>query len=156
MKRNTILLLICYTLLTTILNSCQTKQAESETVNGIVGKWEYFKTVNSDGTEVSDAIHTEHYYDNGSLLWVRMTLNTNSVYSLYDSSDKLKDAFMYCYAGIASYEIDEENNMLSWTDKASSDPDNIGETHKVKFEIDGDTLIFFGENVTLYFKRGKD
>ena len=148
-----IALFVCASFITIYLISCQNSQSVSEPTNGIIGKWEYLKSVLPDGSEVKEAIHTEHYYADGSLLFVRMALEPTPLDSFYESADDIKAAYKEIGAGIATYEIDEENSTLSWTSKASSNPDDIGVNYTVEFQIKGDTLIIEGY---YYFVRVKE
>ena len=135
------------------LISCQSSQPESKTVNGIVGRWEYLKTVNPDGTEEFGIIGMEHYYGDGTVIYLNMWLNPFSLDSIPQSQDEIISALQITDGGIGTYETDPENHLLKITLKVSTDTTYIGKPFELKYDIIGDTIVF---RDLYYFVRVKE
>lgn len=127
--------------LTFLSFSCQ-PAPDSETDNGIVGGWEYFKTVNPDGTEVFDMIGMEHYYADGTMIYLIMRMNPCSLDSIPKSREEILSALVQTEGGFGSYEFDPEDQWLRITLDVCTDTAYIGEPFELKCEIYGDTIIF--------------
>ena len=142
-----------YILLMFLLFSCKPNSPDSEEDYGIVGRWEYLKTVNPDGTEDFRIIGMEHYYSDGTVLYLNMWLNPFSLDSIPASQEKIISALQITDGGRGSYEIDPENNLLTITLIVSTDTAYIGKPFVLKYEIIGDTIIFRDRH---YFVRAEN
>ena len=136
-------LLSCASIIVFLFFSCQPSSTDSKVDNGIVGRWEYAKTVNPDGTEVYDMIGMEHYYADGTMIYFIMRLNPFSLDSLPESRDEYIAALVETDGGIGAYKFDPENNMLRIILDVSTDTAYIGKPIEPNCEIFGDTIVFW-------------
>ena len=116
--------------------------AKSEVQSSIVGRWDYFKTVNPDGSEEYGIMGREHYYSDGTVLYLNMWLNPFSIDSLPKTQKELLSAFQISDGGIGTYEVTPEKNLLRITLDVSTDTAWIGKPFELKYEIIGDTIVF--------------
>ena len=124
----------------------------------IVGKWEYVKTILPDGSEVINLIATEHYYSDGTFLFVNVWLTSQPVNEFSNTIDEIKSNFKNGYGSIATYEIEkgEEKDKLTYTVITSSDKERIGRSTTVDISVDKDTLIFYFKGNQVILKRVAD
>ena len=122
--------------------SCQSGSPDSEADNGIVGRWDYVKTVNPDGTEEFGIIGMEHYYADGTILYLNMWLDPFAMDSLPGSRKEILDALVVTDGGFGSYEFVPENQWLRITLDVCTDTGYIGLPFELKCEIIGDTIVF--------------
>lgn len=128
------------------------KDSDSEEKTGIdhpiVGKWEYVKTVLPDGSEVVDLVATEHFYSDGTLLFVNIWLNPQPLDEFSNTPEEIKANFNHAVGGIATFTIEEgaEKDKLSYTLKAYTDVEYIGDTWEVDIKVDNDTFIYYFNN----------
>jgi len=141
-KEINIVLLICCASILAFLNSCQNEQAESETVNEIVGKWEYIKTVRPDGTEEFEMRGIEHYYSDGSMFYLLMFINPFSMDSIPETRNALIAAHTITDGGFGAYKTNPESKLLTITLDVCTDTAYIGKPFEAKYEISGDTIVF--------------
>ena len=154
MKKISVFLLLSFIFLITWSSdngpSWAVKESYSDGKSGIdhpiVGKWEYVKTILSDGSEVIDMIGTEHFYSDGTGLYVDVFINPQPVNELPLSPEEIKSNFVAGYGGISTYEIEEgkERDKLIFLNVLNTDKQYIdNETHSIEFYMNEDTLIYF-------------
>jgi hypothetical protein len=121
----------------------------------IVGRWEYVKTILPDGSEVIDLIATEHYYSDGTLLYVNVWLSPQAKKEFSNTIEEVKSNFKSGYGGIATYKVEkgEEKDKLTYTVATSSDKEQIGRSTAVDITLDKDTLIFYFNGNQVILKR---
>jgi len=167
MKKNVIFLLLSFVFLTSPAASFGSTQLgnepESEKETGkdhpIVGRWEYEKTIRPDGSEVVELIITEHYYADGTLLYINVWLTPQPVHEFSDSREEIKKNFKQGYGGIASYNIEKgkDKDRLTYTVDASCNKEKIGSSPSIDITVDEDTLIFYpGNGSQVILKRVVD
>lgn len=136
--------------------------ASSSASNGkdhpIVGKWEYVKTILPDGSEVINAIATEHYYSDGTLLYVNAWLTPQPVNEFSNSPEEIKNNIQTVVGAIGTYKIDKGNEMdkLTYTSAISTTMENMGKSNSVDIKVSEDTLIFLYQGNQVFFKRVAD
>ena len=140
--RTNITLLFFIVIIITIFISCQTEQIRSEPTDEIVGRWDYLKTVNQDGTEEFGIMGMEHYYQDGTVIYLNMWLNPFSLDSIPQSKDEIISALQITDGGIGTYETDPENNLLKITLRIRTDTIYIDKHFELRYEIIGDTIVF--------------
>jgi hypothetical protein len=119
----------------------------------IVGRWDYAKTVNEDGSEEYNMIGLEHYYADGTVIYIDMSVRPYAKGDAPNTHEELVAAKVEYWTGLGTFETDKKNNLLRIRNVACDDPDGLGESFEVKYEIKGDIIIF--EN-KYHFKRAKD
>jgi hypothetical protein len=121
----------------------------------IVGKWEYVKTIRPDGSEVISLIAIEHYYSDGTLLFVDVHLHPQMINEFSDSPEEIKNNFRNAYGGIATYKIEKgkERDLLTFTAKAFTQMKNIGKSHSIELKVDEDILIFYPTSGDQYIMK---
>lgn len=125
----------------------------------IVGKWEYVKTIRPDGSEIVNLSATEHYYSDGTLLYVNVHLTPLPINEFSSTPEKIKSNFKSGYGGIATYEIEKgkERDKLTYTRIACTQMEKIGNSVSVEIKIDKDTLIFYpGDGSEYILKRASE
>lgn len=124
----------------------------------IVGKWEYVKTILPDGSEVIDGIATEHYYSDGTLLYVNVWLTPQAVNEFSSSPEEIKSNFKSGSGGIATYKIEKgkEKDKLTYTVVASTNVEGTGKSVSVEIKVTEDTLIFYYDGNQVFLKRVAD
>ena len=124
----------------------------------IVGKWEYVKTILPDGSEVFNAIATEHYYSDGTLLFVNLYLTPQPVNEFSNSPEEIKNNFQGANGAIATYKIEKgkEKDKLIYTVVASTKVENIGKSVSVEIKVTEEILIFYYEGNQVFLKRVAD
>jgi len=125
----------------------------------IVGRWEYVKTIRPDGSEIVELIITEHYYSDGTLLYVNVWLTPQPVNEFPDSPEEIKSNFKQGFGGIATYKIEKgkEKDKLSYTVVASTQMEKIGSAPSIDIKVDKDILIFYlGNGAQIILKRVAD
>jgi hypothetical protein len=127
----------------------------SEEDHPIVGKWECVKTILPDGSEVIDLIATEHYYSDGTLLFVNLWLNPIPVDEFSNTSEKIEKNLINAYGGICTYTIvkGEEKDRLTYILVNSTRKGDMGTSHSVDIKVNGDTLIFYFDGKQLIMQR---
>ncbi len=123
-------------------------EERTEIDHPIVGKWEYVKTILPDGSEVINLVATEHYYSDGTLLFVNLWLYPKPLDEFSNSPEELKDSFDHGVGGIATYTIEEgeEKDRLSYTVNAFTNVEDIGNTWSVDIKVEKDTFIYYLNN----------
>jgi hypothetical protein len=119
----------------------------------IVGRWDYVKTVNEDGSEEYSMIGLEHYYADGTVIFVDMPVKPFAKGKAPNTHEELVAAKLDCWSGLGTFETDKKNNLLSIRTVACNDPESLGESFEVKYEIKGDSIIFEDK---YHFKKAKD
>ena len=116
------------------------------------------KTILPDGGEVIDLIAAEHYYSDGTLLYVNVWLTPQAVNEFSYSSEEIKSNFKSGSGGIATYKTEKgkEKDKLTYTVFASTNLDNIGKSVSVEIKVTEDTLIFYYEGNQVFLKRVAD
>lgn len=125
----------------------------------IVGKWEYVKTIRPDGNEIVNLSATEHYYSDGTLLYVNVHLTPQPINEFSNTPEKIKSNFKSGYGGIATYRIEKgiEKDKLTYTRTACTQMEKIGDSVSVEIKVDKDTLIFYsGDGSKYILKRVSD
>jgi hypothetical protein len=125
----------------------------------IVGKWEYVKTILPDGKEVINLIATEHYYSDGTALWVNVSLTPQPINEFSSSPEEIKDNYKHGNGGIGTYTIEKGNAKDKYIYKniACSLKEKTGKSWSIEFKVDRDMLVFYlksGDQVI--FKRVAD
>jgi len=128
--------------ITLFLFSCQPGTPESDREKGIVGRWEYLKTVNSDGTEDYRIMGIEHYYADGRVVYLNMWLQPLSLDSIPKTRDELLTSFDVTDGGMGTYEVNPEKNWLKISLETCTDTALVGKSFELKYEIKEDTMIF--------------
>lgn len=108
----------------------------------IIGGWEYFKSVDEDGTEIVELVAIEHYYADGKVIYVGMWHSPFSLGALPENPEELKEAFKEGLSGLGTYTTDQEGQIIHFKLTASADSTLIGNTFEVPYKIIGDTLIW--------------
>lgn len=124
----------------------------------IVGKWEYVKTILPDGSEVVNLIATEHYYSDGTLLFVNIWLKPQAVNEFKNTPEKIESNHRSAYGAIATYSIEKgnERDRLTYNIVNSTRTKDMGTSNSVDVKVDKDTLIFYFDNGNqLIMKRVK-
>jgi hypothetical protein len=122
----------------------------------IVGKWEYVKTILPDGSEVVDLIATEHYYSDGTLLFVNLWLSPQPVEEFSNTPEEIEKNLINAYGGMCTYTIEkeEEKDRLTYEFVNSTRTEDMGTSHSVDIKVNGDTLIFYlNSGAQLIMKR---
>ena len=116
--------------------------------NSIVGKWEYVKTILPDGSKVIDLIATEHYYSDGTLLFVNVWLNPQPVNEFSKTTEEIKNNLKSAYGAIGTYSLEngKEKDKLTYNIVTSTRMKDMGKSNSVDIKVDKDTLIFFFNN----------
>ena len=125
----------------------------------IVGKWEYVKTILPDGSEVVDLVATEHFYSDGTILFVNIWLNPQPLDEFSNTPEGIKENFNHATGGIATFTIEkgEEKDRLSYTVLTSTKIEDIGNTYSIDIKVDNDTFVYYFNNGNqLIMKRVKD
>lgn len=127
--------------------------------HSIVGRWEYVKTILPDGSEISDLVATEHYYSDGTLLYVNIWLAPKPLTEFTNSTVEVVNNYKQGYGGIASYHIEKgtETDILHYQVVSSTQVERIGNKVSVEIKVEKDTLIFYFDNGNQYIlKRVRD
>lgn len=126
--------------------------------NPIVGKWEYVKTILPDGSEVIDLIATEHYYSDGTLLFVNVWLNPQPVNEFSKTTEEIKNNLQSAYGAIGTYSLEngKEKDKLTYNIVTSTRMKDMGKSNSVDIKVDKDTLIFYLNGKQAIFKRVTD
>jgi hypothetical protein len=116
------------------------------------------KTILPDGSEVFNVIATEHYYSDGTLLFVNLYLTPQPVNEFSNSPEEIKNNFQGAYGGIATYKIEKgkEKDILTYTLVASTNVESIGKTVSVEIKVAEDTIIVYYEGNQIILKRVAD
>lgn len=125
----------------------------------IVGKWEYMKTILPDGNEVINLIATEHYYSDGTALWVNISLTPQPVNEFSSSPEEIKDNYKRGSGGIGTYEIEKgnEKDKLTYENIACSVKENTGKSWSIELKVDKDMLVIYPKSGNqVIFKRVAD
>jgi hypothetical protein len=125
----------------------------------IVGKWEYVKTIRPDGSEVIHVIATEHYYSDGTLLFVNIFLNPQPVKEFSNTIEEIKNNRKSAMGGIGTYSIEKgkEKDKLTYNIVTSTRMKDMGKSNSVEIKVDKDTFIYYFDNGNqLIMKRVKD
>jgi hypothetical protein len=125
-----------------LLCSCQPISQESKSDIEIVGRWDYLKTVDPDGSEEFGVVGMEHYYTDGTVLYLNMWLDPFSMDSLPKSPEEIMAAHQITDGGIGTYEIDPEKNWLKIHLKVATDTAWFNKSFEFTYKIIGDTIIF--------------
>ena len=130
---------------------------DNGTDHPIVGKWECVKTILPDGSEVVDLIATEHYYADGTLLFVNLWLNPQPVEEFSNTPEEIEKNLKNAYGAICTYTIEkgEEKDRLTYTFVNSTRTEDMGTSHSVDIKVNGDTLIFYFNGKQLVMKRSE-
>jgi hypothetical protein len=114
----------------------------------IVGKWEYVKTILPDGSEVFELIATEHFYSDGTLLFVNVWLNPLPVKEFSNTRENIESNLKSTTGGIATYTIEKgkERDRLTYTIVNSTRMNDMGVSHSIDIKVDKDTFIYYPEN----------
>lgn len=167
MKKSVILVLLLFVFFATFDASADRseKPGEPKSENevsidhSIVGKWEYVKTIRPDGSEIVELSATEHYYSDGTLLYVNIHLTPQPINEFSNTPEEIKSNFKKGYGGIATYKIEKgrERDMLTYKRIACTQMEKIGNSVSVEINVDKDTLIFYSGGGTKYIlKRVSD
>lgn len=114
----------------------------------IVGKWEYVKTILPDGSEVIDLIATEHFYSDGTLLFVNIWLNPIPVDKYSGTPEEIKNNQKSTIGGIGTYTMEKGDlkDKLTYKIVSSTKMKDMGQSNSVAIEVDKDTLIYYFNN----------
>lgn len=167
MKKPVILVLSLLVFVTTYAANDEFSESPGKTksekavnkVHSIVGKWEYVKTIRPDGSEIVNLSATEHYYADGTLLYVNVNLSPQPINEFSNTPEEIKSNFKSGYGGIATYRIEKglEKDKLTYTRIACTQMEKIGNSVSVEIKVDKDTLIFYSGDGTQYIlKRVSD
>lgn len=118
----------------------------------IVGRWDYLKTVNEDGSEEFNMIGLEHYYADGTVIYIDMWVKPYEKGNKPDTHEELAAARGKYSTGLGTFETEKDNNLLRIRTVACTNPDGMGNSYEVKYEIKGDVIIFDGK---YYFTRAR-
>jgi hypothetical protein len=157
MKKITICFLLSFLVLTSY--SAITGSPGGEIDHPIVGKWEYEKTILPDGSEVIDLVAREHYYADGTLLYVNVWLTPQPVDEFSNTPEEISNSFKLGVGAIATYKIEKgkEKDKLHYKVVASTKAENTGNSVSVEIKVEKDTIIFYLKNgKQVILKRVKD
>ena len=114
----------------------------------IVGKWEYVKTILPDGSEVIDLIATEHFYSDGTLLFVNVWLNPIPADKYTGTPEEITNNQKSTIGAIGTYTIEKgnEKDKLTYHIVTCTRMKDMGQSNSVKIEVDGDTFIYYLNN----------
>ena len=119
----------------------------------IVGRWDYVKTVNEDGSEEYSVIGLEHYYADGTVIYVDMPVKPFAKGEAPDTHEELVAAKKDYWTGLGTFETDKKNNLLKIRRVACGNPEGLGESFEVKYVIKDDIIIFADK---YYFRKVTD
>jgi hypothetical protein len=119
----------------------------------IIGRWDYLKTVKSDGTEEFMNIGREHYYSDGTVIFVNMFVKPYSPYRIPKTHQELATAFESYHSGLGTFETNLHNNVLRIHLISTADTSSLGLIYDFGYKIEDDILIFDDQ---YYFRRAKD
>lgn len=167
MKRTGFLFLLSFIFLASYasINGSSERGNELESIkedgkdHPIVGRWEYVKTIRPDGSEVIELIATEHYYADGTFLYVNVYLTPHLLNEFSNSPEEIKRNYKSGYGGIGNYKIEKrkEKDILTYTRVASTQMEKIGNSVSIEIKVDKDTLIFYtGDGAQVICKRVSD
>lgn len=167
MKMSAILLLLSFVFLTSYAANNGSvevvyepgSEKVTEKDHPIVGRWEYVKTISADGSEIVELIVTEHYYADGTFLYVNVWLTPQPVNEFSNSPEEIKSNYKQGFGGIANYKIEkgEEKDKLSYTVVASTQMEKIGSSPSIDITVDKEFLIFYpGNGSQVILKRVTD
>lgn len=124
----------------------------------IVGKWEYVKTILPDGSEVINLIAIEHYYSDGTFLYVNAWLKPQPINEFSNSPEEIKNILQTAIGAIATYKIEKgkEKDTLTYTVATSTKVEDMGKSVSVEIKVTEDTLIFYYEGNQVFLKRVAD
>lgn len=116
----------------------------------IIGRWDYLRTVGSDGSEELMIIGREHYYSDGTVMFANMLVKPYSMGELPTTHEELVAAYDSYHSGLGTFETNLENNVLRIKIISTRDTSSLGVIYDFKYEIQDDIIIF---DDTHYFKR---
>lgn len=119
----------------------------------IIGRWDYLKTVGSDGSEELMIIGREHYYSDGTFMFANMLVKPYSKDELPTTHEELVAAYERYHSGLGTFETNLENNVLRIKIISTSDTSSLGLIYDFKYEIKDNIIIF---DDTHYFRRVND
>jgi hypothetical protein len=125
----------------------------------IVGKWEYVKTIFPDGSEVINLIATEHFYSDGTLLFVNVWLKPQTVNEFTNTPEEIEDNLTSTIGAIGSYKIEKkkEKDKLTYNIITSTRMKDFGTSNSVDIKVEKDILIYyFKDGSELIMKRVKN
>ena len=119
----------------------------------IIGRWDYLKTVRSDGTEELMDIGREHYYPDGTVMFVHMFVKPFSARNIPTTHEELVTAYDSYHSGLGTFETNMYNNVLRIHVISAGDTSSLGLIYDFGYEIKDDIIIF---DNTYYFRRVKE
>jgi len=158
MKKIAVLFLLSFSVLASYPNDKEFSEEKTGIDHPIVGKWEYVKTILPGGNEVINLFATEHFYSDGTLLFVNVWLYHQSPDEFSGSPEEIKENFKHASGGIATYRIEKGNqkDKLVYTLVASTNKEDIGKSWSVDIKVEKDTFIYYFDNGNqLVMKRVK-
>jgi hypothetical protein len=167
MKKLAILLLLSCVVLVSYSNDNESsktiRESNTEEKAGIdhpiVGKWEYVKTILPDGREVINLIATEHFYSNGTLLFVNVWLNPQPVNEFSNTPEGIESNLRSAIGAIGTYTIEKgkEKDKLTYNIVNSTRMKDMGKSNSIDIKVHKDTFIYYMDNGNqLIMKKVKD
>lgn len=114
----------------------------------IVGKWEYVKTILPDGSEVVNLIATEHFYADGTLLFVNVWLSPQPLNEFSNTPESIKNNLKSTIGAFGTYSIEKgkEKDRLTYNIVNSTRIKDMGVSNSIEIKVDKDTLIYYFDN----------
>ncbi len=119
----------------------------------IIGRWDYVKSVDENGLEERKIIGREHYYADGTVMFVDMMVKPYTFYNFPKSHEELVAARYEYFSGLGTFETDIAHHVLRIKLISTGDPGQLGVVFDLNYVIDQDVIIFDNQH---YFQRVKD
>ncbi len=98
-------------------------------------------------------IGREHYYADGTVMFVDMMVKPYTFYNFPKSHEELVAARSEYFSGLGTFETDIAHHVLRIKLISTGDPGQLGVVFDLNYVIDQDVIIFDNQH---YFQRVKD